>query len=194
MTTFFRCAALAPLLALVAGCCANNACNCDDLQADSLFFLFNTNAADPKSFSASEIDTVYLRRYSSTDTTTLSDPVTVVPAQRLRQLNSALAARLTSAGLPVGTLVISNSAPFSPSITGGKLSAYNYLLTVKDGRPGSLPYNFKITSITLAGNYEADGCCTCYRNTGKRFRLNGSPYLNVTETGGLPIATTLSKP
>ncbi|WP_151088914.1 hypothetical protein [Hymenobacter baengnokdamensis] len=194
MKLFLRCVAFAPLLALAASCCANNPLNCNDLQADSLYLILNSNPADSHSFSAAELDTVYLRRYSPTDSTTLSDPVTIVRAQQ-QQTNSSLLATLKSANLdPSTTLVISNNEPFPPSITGGKLNAYNYLLTVHDNAQGAPTYQFKINSIQLKGDYVADACSTCYKNTYKRFRVNGGPYQDVTESGGLPVAVTLSKP
>jgi len=191
MKTFVRCLALAPLLTLVAACCANSPCNRDDLQADSLYLtLKSLPVGDPTSFTAAELDTVYLRRYRLTAIDSITDPVLLL---RKQQRDTSIRAKLKSAGLDTTTLVISNITPFAPSTTGGKLSAYNYLLTVRDGAKGSKTYNFRLTDIVLTGNYEADGCCTYYRNTKKTFRVNNT-LQDVTETGKNPVAVTLAKP
>ena len=219
MTTFFRCAAFAPLLALVAGCCANNACNCDDLQADSLYLVLKdtpSTPADTTYFTAAQLDTVYLQRYATatparpaTATTpaipaqpegALSAPITIVRAQQTT-VNSALRRKLNKANLPTTTLVISNNTPFAPGTTGGKLNAFNYLLTVQD-RSVKTPrrlYKFTLDNIALQGQYEGDGCCTCYENTKKQFRLVGrnTRTIDVTESGSgndkTPVPVTISK-
>ncbi|RZL14780.1 MAG: hypothetical protein EOO62_04560 [Hymenobacter sp.] len=192
MKTFVRCLALSPLLALVGACCANGPCNRDDLQADSLYLtLKSVPASDPTSFTDAELDTVYLRRYSSTVIDSLGDPVLLL---RNQQRDASIIARLSQAGLDPTTLVISNITPFAPSTTGGKLNAYNYLLTVHNRTKGpTKTYNFRLTDIVLTGNYEADGCCTYYRNTKKTFRVN-NVFQDVTETDKKPIAVTLAKP
>jgi hypothetical protein len=202
MNNFLRGAVCAPLLALVAGCCANNANNCDDLLADSLYFTLK-DAPDPSIsgdtsyFSDAELDTVYLQRYTparaavpgSTPATAgaYSDPVSIIRKQQSVGLNSAIAKKLKDNRLPLTTLIISNNSPFSPSFSGGKLNAYSYLLTVQDRsvRPRKT-YSFAIDNIVLKGQYA------------KSFRVNNgflTPDLSpdVTETGGVPIVTTLSK-
>jgi hypothetical protein len=218
MMNFLRYAAFAPLLALVAGCCANDACNCDDLQADSLYLVLKDAPSagvpnDTTYFTAAQLDTVYLQRYApavpANTTTTpvtparpegaLSDPVSIVRAQQ-SNLTSSLRRKLTKAGLFPTTLVISNTTPFAPSTTGGKLSAYKYRLTVQDRsvKPRRA-YVFILDNITLQGQYEADGCCTCYENTKKVFRLAGrnTRTIDVTEPGTgtdkTPVPVTISK-
>lgn len=211
MNLFLRGAACAPLLALVAGCCANNANTCDDLYADSLYFTLKSKPspgvlADSSYFSAAELDTVYLQRYTparpatkAMGTTpaapataaTYSDPVSIIRARQGASLNSGLRARLRRAGLSDSTLVISNNSPFPTSSTGGKLSAYHYLLTIqnKPVRPGRT-YQFDLDSIQLKGQYNADGCTTCYQNTFKYFQINkGKVVRNVTEKGSDSITT-----
>jgi len=216
MKTFLRCAAFAPLLALVAGCCANNACDCDDLQADSLFLVLANNRVNADtvntSFTRAELDTIYIQRYAperpAMGTTpaqpagVLSDPVAIVRAQQ-SVINSALLRKLKLAMpplTPANTIVISNTAPFSPGTTGGKLSAYNYVLTVQDR--SALPrrtYVFNIENITLQGQYNATDCCTCYENSKKEFRLVGknSRLVDVTESGSgankAPVPVPISK-
>ncbi|MDO7887086.1 hypothetical protein [Hymenobacter cheonanensis] len=219
MNLLLRGAACAPLLALLAGCCANSANDCDDLLADSLYFTLrsvpNPNVpGDMSYFTDAELDTVYLQRYAparpakpATATTpatpaqpagALSDPQAIIRAKQTKAtLNSAVVRKLDGANLPYTTLIISNNSPFSPSTTGGKLSAYNYVLTVQDRSvKNQKRYLFDISNIQLTGQYYADGCTTCYENTGKRFQVNGgklSPDPVVTETSGQPIVTVLSK-
>ncbi len=192
MNIFFRCLAFSPLLPLLAACCANTPCSRDDLQADSIYLtLKSVPASDPNSFTDAELDTVYLRRYSIADTTVITDPVLLL---RNQQRDTSIKAKLKSAGLDSTTLVISNTTPFAPSTTGGKLNAYNYLLTVHNRTKGfTKTYNFRLTDIVLMGNYEAEGCCTYYRNTKKTFRVN-KVVQDVTETDKKPIAVTLAKP
>lgn len=196
MNIFLRGAACAPLLALVAGCCANNVNNCDDLYADSLYLMLSRDTNNPNSFSEVELDTVYLQRYNPATPTTLSDPVIIIAKAQQATLNSKLKAKLTDAKLPLTTLVISNNSPFPPSTTGGKLNAYGYLLTVQDkSAPPRTPYTFRLDNIQLKGQYYADGCNTCYQNTQKSFRLTGkqTQEKTVTETAGQPVAVTISK-
>lgn len=194
MKLFFRGAACAPLLALLAGCCANNANTCDDLQADSLFLVLANNRVNADtvrtSFTRAELDTVYLQRFAPATparpaTTTLpaiaaqpegapSAPITIVRAQQA-STPTALRRKLAAAGLKAAnTIVISNTTPFGPSSTGGKLSAYGYILTVQDRsvQPRTT-YKYRLDNIVLKGQYEADGCTTCYENMGKVFRLIG---------------------
>jgi hypothetical protein len=210
MTLFLRGAACASLLALVAGCCANSENTCgDDLYADSLYFQFDTSSSG---FTKAELDTVYLQRYTparaaipgsgSTPTVpatqaSYSDPINIIRAKQGAGLTSGLRARLKSAKLGDSTLVISNNSPFSPSVSGGKLTAYRYLITVqnKPVRPGQT-YQFDVDSIQLKGRYNADGCTTCYENTYKYLQINSKSTKaggEVTEKDGKPIVTVLSK-
>jgi hypothetical protein len=219
MKTFFRLVLLAPLLGGLAGCCANSANTCDDIYADSLFVVLKDapdNANDTSYFTKEELDTVYLQRYApavaANPTATpatkaqpagaLSDPVTIVRAQQTRaSLNSRLALRLASAtpALLPTTIVISNNTPFPTSATGGKLSAYNYVLTVYDRSvKNTTRYVDTLKNIQLQGRYTADGCTTCYENTLKtlvRRGKNARTVLNVTEgqngrTGPVPVLIT----
>lgn len=221
MKTFFRSVLLAPLLGGLAGCCANSANTCDDIYADSLFVVLkdkpdDSNPSDKSYFTKEELDTVYLQRYApavAANTTTtpatkaqpagaLSAPVTIVRAQQTQaSLNSRLALRLASAtpALLPTTIVISNNTPFPTSVTGGKLSAYNYVLTVYDRSvKNTTPYVDTLKSIQLQGRYTADGCTTCYENKKKtvvRRGKNTEKLLDVTEgqngsTGPVPILIT----
>jgi len=207
MNLLFRGAACAPLLALLAGCCANNANTCDDLQEDSLFlFLANNrvNADTVKvSFTRAELDTVYLQRFTPAAPARSalpaqpegapSAPISIV-RNRQTTANSALLRKLSNASLTLpntspirltatNTLVISNTNPFDPSSTGGKLSAYGYILTVEDRsvKPRTT-YRFRLDTIVLKGQYEADGCTTCYANTQKEFQLTQLTGTNTPRT------------
>lgn len=207
MNLLLRGAACASLLALVAGCCANNTCNCDDLYADSLYLSFaihtnnsNINADTANtSFTRSELDTVYLQRYTPAKAAVpangaipavpakaaaYSDPQAIVLAQQTT-INSRLKARLDAAQLLAKyTLVISNSTPFQPSVSGGKLNAYGYILTIHDRAVKNAgTYVDTLKQIQLQGRYNADGCCTCYENTQKTLVLQGKQLtsLDVTE-------------
>jgi hypothetical protein len=205
MNIFLRGAVCAPLLALVAGCCANNANNCDDIYADSLYLTLANNRTNADtvttSFTRSELDTVYLQRYTPAKAAVpangaipsvpatpaaYSDPQTIVQTQQTT-INSALKARLKAAGFaPSNTLVISNNAPFPTSTTGGKLSAYSYILKIHDRAVKNAPtYIDTLKQIQLQGRYNADGCTTCYENTQKtvvRKGINTTQTFDVTET------------
>jgi hypothetical protein len=196
---------------LLAGCCANDTCGCDDLLADSLYFQFDTTQ-----FQASDIDTVYLARYSTTDSTRAIDSVQLTRSQLSRNA-SLLAVREQ---VPKGyntdgsIIILSNNAPFSPTTTGGKLSQYTYRLSVPQGdsRYGPLGkpqprtmYGYRFGPIVIQGQYKADGCCTCYANTRKTVVVSSNfsalrrTFFDATEnsgaggTGGQPVPIVLHR-
>jgi hypothetical protein len=190
MKLLFRGAACAPLLALLAGCCANNTNTCDDLQEDSLFLVPLTDPTTGGSFTRQELDTVYLQRYAPATPArpatgirpvipaqlkgALSAPVNIVRAQQTT-VNATLLRKLNAANLTAAnTIVISNTTPFGPSTAGGKLNAYNYVLTIHDRSVKGAPtYADTLVQIEFKGQYTADGCTTCYENTQKTFVLKG---------------------
>jgi len=196
MMKFLLRALLCLPLGLLAACCANDACGCNDLLADSLYFQFDTSQ-----FQANDIDTVYLARYSTSDSTRVIDSVQLTR----RQLAVNATQLQTSKQLPSsfntdGSIVIlSNNAPFSPTTTGGKLSQYNYRLSVPEGnsRYGTAGkpqrrtvYTYRIRPIMIKGQYKANGCCTCYVNTRKtvvvrnNFLAVKNAFFDVTENNG----------
>jgi hypothetical protein len=137
------------------------------------------------------LDTVYLQRYAPATparpaTATrpvpipaqpkgaLSAPVNIVKAQQANT-PAALRRKLDAAGLTsANTIVISNTTPFGPSTAGGKLNAYNYVLTIHDRSVKGAPtYADTLVQIEFQGQYTADGCNTCYENTQKTFVLKG---------------------
>jgi hypothetical protein len=192
MTLFLRGAACASLLALVAGCCANSENTCDDLYADSLYLVLKSTPSssnDTTAFTSAQLDTVYLQRYTPAQPArpnatppiaaqpegARSAPVAIVRSQprTATRLNLRLAATgLTRNSRDSVVVVISNTTPFTPSTAGAKLNAYNYVLTVQDRTTTPRrTYEYVITNIALQGQYEADGCTTCYENTSKSFQI-----------------------
>ena len=177
---------------LLAGCCANNACNCNDLFADALYFTL-----DPKSFTASDVDTVKLLRYSNTNAALPLDSATLIKGRRR---DPTIGRRLIELGIDTTATyvyVISNNYPLPPAATGGKLSQYTYAFRIYQGdslrivrngvsRPRSI-YTLPIGHAILEGKYEADGCCTCYQNTKKAVFINGR-LRDVTETVDRPVS------
>ena len=211
MKTLLRFLLLPPLLAL-AGCCANSACNCQDILADSIYLTLKTGpATDSQAFTAAELDTVYLTRYLiRRDSMATKPPPDFVPltgvALRQQQRRTPLlkekllAANLNQDTTKTNTIVLSNTSPFRPGSAVGKLSDYFYVLLIQDRSnvKNSKSYSFRIDQLMLAGQYKADGCCTCYQNIKKLARVNGQQY-DVTEAGGggensLPVPIVLSKP
>lgn len=201
MKNTLRTLLLLPAL-LLAGCCANNSCDCQDLLADALYFRL-----DPNTFRPSDIDTVYLVQYSATNGTTPTNTARLLPGILS---DSTLARQLRQAKIKLtgATIVLSNTYPFATASAGSKLSLYNYRLLVPKGDSarvrvnGSLAarpvYSFAIGPVALSGRYNADGCCTCYENTKKTVSVNGTFY-DATETiiieGRLkqPVPILLSK-
>ncbi|RZL06892.1 MAG: hypothetical protein EOO62_18035, partial [Hymenobacter sp.] len=144
---------LAPLLVLLAGCCANNPCDCNDSLADSLFFAFD------KSFTRTELDTVYVSR---TVRPTISNPnptsvPETLPLPRKSRVPTTLTAQINfNKQDTTGLVVISNNAPFSQSSTSSNLKGYEYTLRIQQDAPkGSVPtyYTYTITGIDLVGSY-----------------------------------------
>ena len=180
---------LTPLLALLAGCCANSPCDCQDLLEDSLYLTLNQNASLGNTFTDAELDTVYLLRYNPATAGRTYDSI---PVLRYQRRSKQLVSKLKSANADTTSVVLSNASPFTPGTTGGNISNYYYALVVKASR--SAPrYVFNLNQIQIKGQYNADGCCTCYKNTLKTVSVNGTP-VDVTESGGLPKPIRLFKP
>ncbi|MGI4738326.1 MAG: hypothetical protein ACRYG7_24420 [Janthinobacterium lividum] len=199
MKNLLRFLPLSPLLVLAAGCCANNANDCDDTLEDSIYLTLNDDTAKGKAFTAAELDTIYLLRFNPLTAGRNYDsiPLTSDLLLRQQQRTPLLARKLSDAGLSTtktNTVVLSNTSPFAVGTTGGKLSNYYYSLVVKDRSVKQTPtYTFAINQINLKGQYNADGCNTCYKNTLKQFRINGV-QTGATENGGPPKPVVLFKP
>jgi hypothetical protein len=163
-------AALLPAALLLAGCCANNTCDCQDSLADAIYFRFRTSG--PNSFLSSEVDTVKVVRYP------LPITGTVTPAPD----------SITLVRLPARTadsIVLGNAIPFTS--TGRRLNRYRFVLRLQ--HPARV---FGLSGIQLQGSFEADGCCSCYRNSYKAVNINGQAY-DITETNQTPVVIELTK-
>jgi len=199
MKNLLRFLPLSPLLVLAAGCCANNACDCRDTLEDSIYLTLNDDPAKGKAFTKAELDTVYLLRYNPLTAGRNYDSIPLTDTLRLRQQRRTplLAQKLILAGVSAkktNTIVLSNTSPFVPGTTGGKLSSYYYSVVVKDKSvKQAATYTFPISQINLKGQYNADGCCTCYKNVLKQARINGVT-LGLTDSVGIPKRVTLYKP
>ncbi|RZL11590.1 MAG: hypothetical protein EOO62_12225 [Hymenobacter sp.] len=181
------------LLLALAGCCANDICVCADTGlADALQFRFNYTAHRQASggrftsFNASDVDTLRIYRTSlninkvsnfvaTTDSVTIGRPLAVTArgdtliSDTLRVASSGGSARILTGQ---SIVVINNAAPF-PASGGAKLNAYTYRISlIRNGAGNRKPtYSYYLTRVFLNGFYEANGCCSCYRNTGKAFTL-----------------------
>jgi hypothetical protein len=181
------------ILLALAGCCANDICLCADTGlADALQFRFNytthrqTSGGKFISFNASDVDTLRIYRTARniknisnfvaiTDSVTIGRPLIVNPAGDTLISTTSL---VTSSSGVADTLkgqdivVINNAAPF-PASGGAKLNAYTYRIALIRNRSKNRKptYSYYLTNVFVNGFYEANGCCTCYRNTGKAFTL-----------------------
>jgi len=196
----------APGLVLLAGCCGNTACDCQDLLADSLYFSFKTTGAN--AFSNAEIATVYLARYDTTASKKTSlDSLPLVRNQRVTRVLKAQIASKQQTVDTTGLVILSNNAPFAAATTGGNISRYRYRLYVPQDSAGTFRKHtfttFSLDRIRVIGRYQADGCCTCYENSLKRVRILGGNFTdptaitNVTEAGSgsnrVPVVIQLTK-
>ena len=156
-------AALLSAAALLAGCCANNTCDCQDLLEDAIQFRLRIGdpATDPTSFAPAEADTIRLVRYrlpvpdpKSTAPPIVYQPDTVVLTFSAAQANTRID--------------IANTRPFA--VNGAlRVNAYRYavLLTNDRRRDPQVRQRFDFTRVAIKGGFEANGCCTCYRNESK---------------------------
>ncbi len=208
MKNLLRFLPLSPLLVLAAGCCANTPCDCQDTLEDSIYLTLNDDPTKGNAFTVAELDTVYLLRYNPLTAGRSYDSIPLTRTLLIHQQRHTplLAKKLVLAGVDTSkggkdypartpnTFVLSNASPFVPGTTGGKLSSYYYSLVVKDKsvKPTST-YTFPISQINLKGQYNADGCCTCYKNILKQARINGITK-GLTDSVGVPKRVILYKP
>ncbi|GAA4369583.1 hypothetical protein GCM10023185_43350 [Hymenobacter saemangeumensis] len=163
---------------LLAGCCANNVCDCQDSQADAFYFKFlvDDTGANPLAFRSSEVDTVWMLRFALPLSTAARPPRDSVGFIR----------PAAQAGEPI---TLNNAAPFAAA-TNLKLHRYEYELQFRDR--SRMLRRFRVRNIALQGAFEADGCCTCYRNSRKAAEVNGQTY-DTTETNQQPVVITLGR-
>ena len=202
---------------LLAGCCANNVCDCQDQLADALFFRFDTG---PGGFvPRTELDTVAVRRYALPldsagrpslrsltpknkkikSFTDLADSLDRVGSFDLATLARSTAGRPNA--VQTDTVVLNNTLPFAQS-GARKLNAYLYRIAVRRA-PGQLlrnnPRRYEVRDVALRGEFDGNGCCTCYRNTLKTATLanlatGNAQAVDATEsTPAAPVYTTLTK-
>lgn len=165
-------AALVSAAALLAGCCANNTCDCQDLLEDAIQFRFKIGdpAQDPTSFRPEDVDTVRLVRFRLP----VKDPKsTVAPVAGIP--DTIVLVRPDSVRQASTTINIANTAPFA--ISGSqRVNAYRYAVLLGGGRRRApkVVQRFDFTAISVKGGFAADGCCTCYQNDSKSAYLKTS--------------------
>ena len=195
--TFLRRLSVLALCLALAGCCANDVCNCKDELADALFFRFNytkkrqyttvNGQLVPTSFNAKDIDTIRIYRRNNLplalqgpgkDTLGFvrqTDSVTVV-----RQLDTktspgdtliAVTVQSTAANGTVTNLPDQDIIVInnaSPFASSSTTKLNAYTYRIALVRGRRKPKPiYYITGIELNGRYDANGCCTCYENTKK---------------------------
>lgn len=155
-TTTFRAKPLIwlPLLLLLAGCCANNVCDCaGEAQQDAVKLVFKSGS-QPGSFRSADLDTLVLQRFPKINKTNVRpDVVTIVRV----------------APQPGDTITLNNTSPFAQQGT-TKLNGYSYrvrFLHHDPGRRNNAALALTIDSVQLRGSLEGNGCCTCYTNSYK---------------------------
>ncbi|HEX8505922.1 MAG TPA: hypothetical protein VF630_11190 [Hymenobacter sp.] len=165
--------------ALLAGCCANDVCDCNDSEADAIRFRFSadTSSATGKGFRLADVDTIILER----------SPLPYNPA--VRPETAVLYRRRTQVA---DTLVLNNNAPF-PQKANTKLNAYRYVVSYLTHPPvkGVSTPVLVLDSVKLSGNLEGNGCCTCYTNTRKAIYTGGNPVVRDLQPGDV---VELTKP
>ena len=150
-----RLGGLAGLVLLLAGCCANNVCDCpNEAQADAIRIVF-----DRSKFSADELDTLALVRYLRPDPKNLT---AVLPKPETATI-------IRTAAQAYDTLLINNTAPFT-QFGSARLDTFRYVLRYFPGtksktRPAKSV--LVIDQVKLSGSFEGNSCCTCYTNSRK---------------------------
>lgn len=144
---------------MLAGCCANNVCDCpNEAQADAIRIVFDKS----KFTIPEELDTLVLVRYLHYDPakppTPLPKPETVTLIRTAKQVAN------------YDTLLINNATPFG-QLGSARLDTFSYVVRYYPGtkpklRPSKLA--LVIDNVKLSGSFEGNGCCTCYTNSRKR--------------------------
>ena len=142
---------------LLAGCCANNVCDCpNEAQADAIRIVFDRTTFPV----AAELDTLVLVRYlrlGPQNQGPLPKPETVTLVRTAAQIAAN------------DTVVINNTTPFS-QLGSARLDAFSYVLRYyPNSKPKVRPSKraLVIDSVRLSGSFEGNGCCTCYTNSRK---------------------------
>jgi hypothetical protein len=150
-----RLAALTGLTVLLAGCCANNVCDCpNETRADDLRIVF-----DPSKFTPADLDTLVLVRYLHYNA---KQPPVPLPKPETVTLTR-------TAAQAYDTLIIGNSTPFG-QLGSARLDTFSYVLRYyPNAKPKVRPSKLALVvdAVKLSGSLEGNGCCTCYTNSRK---------------------------
>ncbi|ALD21460.1 hypothetical protein [Hymenobacter sp. DG25A] len=153
------------LMLLVAACCGNSAVDCQDAHADSLFLRFNLqDSASGNGFRVREIDSVLLIRKIRDTTATYTPP----DSSRLAP-DTVRVVRLPTA--VADYILLEHTAPFTRKGL-RRLPDYDYTVYLPNTAE---KLRFELTMLEINGDFEADGCVTCYRNRRKQLLVNGKP-------------------
>lgn len=190
------------LIGLLAGCCANNVCDCQDERADAFYFQFATGTGgfDKKT----ELDTVQFRRYALPldakgqplpapkatsqykNFQTYADSVDIAGGYDLVTYVRSSATRANA--VQTDSLLLNNNLPFTQQGS-RKLNTYLYRIEVRRGPGQPLrndPRRYELENIRLVGEFDGTGCCTCYFNTSKTASLT---RLSSLLSPGIPVTT-----
>ncbi|GAA3939085.1 hypothetical protein GCM10022406_24060 [Hymenobacter algoricola] len=159
---------------LSCGCGAKN-CDACAVEEYQLRLVFDLDSARTTGFRKAEIDAAYIVRYATPDFTGPADTV----RQPIRSGSGSY--RFYPAGiellrLPAPALNAVGATVFRP-----EKASYRVVLPTTSHR-------YDVREIELTGE-TGKGCCACYRNARRRFRLNGQ----YTSADGVPGVTVLSK-
>ncbi|MFD1466844.1 hypothetical protein ACFQ48_01310 [Hymenobacter caeli] len=205
------------VIGLLAGCCANNVCDCQDERADAFYFKFvkvadnSANGFNEKT----ELDTVQFRRYALpldakgqplsapkatshyTNFRDYADSIDVANGYDLVTFIRSPATRTNA--VQTDSLLLNNNLPFTQQGS-RKLNTYLYRIEVRRG-PGQLlrndPRRYELTTIRLVGEFDGTGCCTCYRNTSKTAvltQLLPMPVPGTPSAAGVATTITATEP
>ncbi|MBC8082677.1 MAG: hypothetical protein H7Z21_05640 [Hymenobacter sp.] len=161
------------LLTLLAGCGCNNVdCVSCNLEEYRVLLRFSPDSLQGSGFRRSEANSAYVVRYANQDFSGARDTI----RQELRR-ESYL--NFYANGLDLSTLPAPAGA--TGSIT-GPFPQGSYRIVVP-----ALSRQYDISGFDVAGE-TGDGCCACYRNTRRRFTLNGQ-YVTADGAPGITALT-----
>lgn len=143
---------------LLPGCCANNVCDCPgESQADAIKLVFSKDSF-PTAADMADLDSVVIQRY----------PLVIIPANGTNPgTQPETATLIRSAAQAYDTIVINNSTPFA-QVSTAKLDQYQYYVRYFPAPRNKRPaFALVIDRVTLKGNLDGNGCCTCYTNSQK---------------------------
>ncbi|MCR5887111.1 hypothetical protein LRS06_04830 [Hymenobacter sp. J193] len=164
------------LLLSLAACCGSSTCDeCQDAHADAIYLQFSVDSsATGNGFRAAELDTIQLIRQA------VSEKITP------RRDTARIVLRRTAVA---DSIRLDRTLPF-PARDTLVTEDYTYSILLPNAKPAQ---RYELTEVNIEGSFEADGCCTCYRNRVKTLQLDGRP-LDLTDPAGnngiVPIRLT----